>query len=372
VTLVLESCNAALTALSEQTDASEHYPTADFATLRTDFMSLLSIIHSATTKVALSLKPTSPQYKASLVPLRDLTNNVAALVHSIRLMRQTQGLTVMKEYESVAKNVISAVKSLVQSLRSPPVGNVPSTEQYLVRTGEVHDIIDRVRKAGGLSSNNRDAVRKVWLQDHDSLQDGAEEIKEICKPAVSNAKDEDEDEEAFDDGWEELGIDSSQTLSPSELDRAEKVRSFSPSFVKLFILYFQVEALVKVTLLLHKHIINDIISSKSQRKDDTLDKLAALSGSLLTASDDLISSMYSPQHLDNIASYLHSFLDVIQDFQKIILLPHEKPLEEQMDILSLADHSGEKTRKWFTACFNQIEKSGAKVLATLATRNDLR
>jgi hypothetical protein len=287
-------------------------------------------------------------------------------------MRRTQGLTVIKEYESVAKNVINAIKSLVQSLLSLPVGKAPSTEQYLVRTGEVHEIIDRVRKAGGLSLTNRDAVQRVWLQDHDSLQDGAEEIKEMCKPVLSNAEGEDEGREAFDDGWEELGIDPSQTLSPSELDRAEKVRPLSPPFFKLFILYFQVEALVKVTLLLHKRIINDILSPKSQTADDvSLDKLAALSGSLLTASDDLISSMYSPQHLDNVASYLHSFLGVNQEFRKIILLPHEKPLEERMDVLSVADQSGEKTRKWLTTCFNQIEMSGAKVLATLAITNNL-
>jgi len=111
---------------------------------------------------------------------------------------------------------------------------------------------------------------------------------------------------------------------------------------------------------------------QATKHDLSFDKLAALSGRLLTASDDLISSMYSPQHLDNVTSYLHSFLAVSQDLREIILLPHENPLEEQMDVLSLADQSLEKTRKWFTTCFNQIEKSGAKVLATLAITNDLR
>lgn len=136
---------------------------------------------------------------------------------------------------------------------------------------------------------------------------------------------------------------------------------------------FQVEALVKVTLLLHKRIINDILSSKSQgQDDDSLNKLAVLSGSLLTASDDLISSMYSPQHPDIITPYLHSFLGVNQDIRKIILLPQDKALEEQLDALSLADQSSGKTRKWFTTCFDQLDKCGAKVLATLATANDLR
>jgi len=128
---------------------------------------------------------------------------------------------------------------------------------------------------------------------------------------------------------------------------------------------------VKVTLLLHKRIINDVLSSKFQGKDDvSLNELAVLSSSLLTASDDLISSMYSPQHLDTITPYLHSFLGVNQDIRKIILLLHEKALEEQMEALLLADQPNEKTRKWFTTCFHQIDTCGANVLATLATANN--
>ena len=241
LSLVLESCNNAIVALSEQTEESEDYPTANFTTLRTDFISLLSIIHSAVTKVALSLKPTSPQHKASLVPLRDLTNNVAALVHSIRLMRRKQGLILMKEYESVAENVISAIRSLIQSLLSPPLGQSLSTKEYLVRTGEVHETIDRVRKAGGLSLCNRDAVQKIWLRDHDSLQDGAEELKEICKPTDSNTENEDEGGDASYDGWEELGVDSNRKLALDELDRAEKVCSSLPSLQTPYVGVFRCE-----------------------------------------------------------------------------------------------------------------------------------
>jgi len=82
--------------------------------------------------------------------------------------------------------------------------------------------------------------------------------------------------------------------------------------------------------------------------------------------------MYSPQHLDITTSYLHSFLGVNQDIRKIILLLHEKALEEPMEALLLADQSNEKTRKWFRTCFDQIDNCGAKVLATLATANNLR
>ena len=41
---------------------------------------------------------------------------------------------------------------------------------------------------------------------------------------------EDDDEDEFDDGWNELGISSNDKMGPDELARAEKVRK-PPSFV---------------------------------------------------------------------------------------------------------------------------------------------
>jgi len=228
LTLLVESCTAALNAFSLSEGLEDHL-SADFSTLRTDFISILSILYSATTKIALSLKPSSPQYKASLVPLQDVSNNVAALVHSIRLMRVREGTTVLKEYENIAQNVVIAVRSLAQCLLDESRGN--ANEEYLVKTGEVHELIDRVRKPGGLSLNNRDAVRRSWLQDSGSLADAYEEIQEICKAADLDV----EDEEEFGDGWDELGISSDKKLSASELDRAQKVRLSLPPIEAFFI-----------------------------------------------------------------------------------------------------------------------------------------
>ena len=213
--LVVENCKAALIAIDEE--AQDSYPSSDFPTLRKDFLSLLSLIHASSTKVALALKPSSPQYKAALSPLKDLSNNVAALTHSIRLMRRGQSATILKEYTSLLQNVIGAIESLAQMFLDP---TTTATEEYLIRTGTIHDLIDIARKPGGLSMTSRDAVRKRWLQNHESIVDGAEEIQQICNPTDTQGDD------FIDDGWEELGINST-TLSPSELDRTEKVGSSS-------------------------------------------------------------------------------------------------------------------------------------------------
>ena len=204
-------------AIDNNEPADDSYPSSDFATLRKDFLSLLSLIHASSTKVALALKPSSPQYKAALTPLKDLSNNVAALVHSIRLMRRDQSATILKEYTSLVQTVIGAVESLAQIFLDSTGRTV--TEEYLVRAGTVHGLIDIARKPGGLSLTNRDAVRKRWLQNHESILDGAEEIQQVC-----NAEGPEEDN-FIDDGWEELGVNSAIKLSPAELDRTEKVGS---------------------------------------------------------------------------------------------------------------------------------------------------
>ena len=218
LTLVVENCKAALIAIDNSDEpAPDSYPSSDFPTLRKDFLSLLSLIHASSTKVALALKPSSPQHKAAVTPLKDLSNNVAALVHSIHLMRRDQSATILKEYTSLVQNVIGAVESLAQIFLD---STTTATEEYLVRTGTIHELIDLARKPGGLSMTSRDAVQKRWLQNHESIVDGAEEIQQICNPKAT------EGEDFIDDGWEELGINSIK-LSPSELDRTEKVGSSS-------------------------------------------------------------------------------------------------------------------------------------------------
>ncbi|KAF8201839.1 hypothetical protein BJ912DRAFT_1117585 [Pholiota molesta] len=348
LTLLVESCAAALKGLSEALDEIGDYPTSDFVTLRTDFVSILSIIYAATTKVALSLKPSSPHHKASLIPLKDLTSNVAALVHSIRLMRAKEGATIVQEYEKVAHGVIGAVQALGITLQSSSATSTNTTEEYLVRTGEIHELIDNARKTGGLSLNNRDAVRKIFVRDQDSLADAVEEIQEMCKPPSAEEDKLDDDEEDFDDGWSELGISSNQKLSPAELIITEKV-----------------QALVKIALLLHKRVIKDILSSDTRVKDShALDKLGSLSGKLLAAFDDLISSTYAPQQVSNVRLYVESFKDVIKHIQTTIS-PQEKSLDEQMNNLSLSKGSRDKSNVWYTTCFEQIDKAAARVLESL-------
>lgn len=192
---------------------------SDLHTVLADFISLLSLLHGATTKIALSLKPSSPAYNAALIPLKEIADRVPALSHVISLIDQSYGATLLKEVEFITIDVLESIKSLTQTLLETTKLNTTSigtnTEMYLVRTGAVHDTIEKARAQNGVSRENLAAVRKLWVRDHDSLIDALEEAREICD-SVDSLSDE------SDNGWDELGI-STEKLKPAELERANKV-----------------------------------------------------------------------------------------------------------------------------------------------------
>jgi hypothetical protein len=216
--LVGETCSAALRAFVDETHVDDDHPAiVDFTTLRTDFLSILSLLYAASTKVALALKPGASDYHpAAIIPLKDLANNVAALTHSVRLMNQTQGRTLLAEYKDVAQNTIRSIGHFADGLHSS-ISQSCEDGNYLVAVNKVHVLIESAKRPGALSLDNKAAVRKKWLQDNDSLLDGAEEIRQMSNPT---------DEESFDDGWEELGLNPKQEFSPEEKARLEMVRSF--------------------------------------------------------------------------------------------------------------------------------------------------
>ncbi|PPQ71970.1 hypothetical protein CVT24_008187, partial [Panaeolus cyanescens] len=326
-----ESCKNGLIAISDSPEKTQDDQSSTvFATLRTDFLSILALLHAATTKVTLSLKPGSPQYKASLTPLKDLSNNVAALVHSIRLMQLTQAKTILNEYESVAKSAIRAIDSFICTVSSST-----SSDDCLRKAGEIHELIDHARKPGSLSPDNQAAVLKKWSQDHDSLKDGFEELNELCQP--EDAKDDLED-----DGWDELGFESNQKLSEEELARAVNIQT-----------------LIKIVVLLHQKVLKTTLSQKNRWPDPVLDDLADLSNVLLCSTDELISSLYGNQNVEAIQGHSQSLLQALERLKAILLPQTQSSLEDRMAALSVSAPD-EKVQKWFAMCFHQIEQAGRR------------
>jgi len=121
--------------------------------------------------------------------------------------------------KSAAEKVVSSVQQLSKALLSDLASTSGKAETYLTSVGEVHQAIESIRGSGGLSTNNVDAVAKVWSADQGSLADALLELQEI--PESRNDNDD------VGDGWDELGIDSSPNLTPNELERLKRVQIFT-------------------------------------------------------------------------------------------------------------------------------------------------
>ena len=124
-------------------------------------------------------------------------------------------------------------------------------------------------------------------------------------------------------------------------------------------------------VLLHKRVLRDVLSpDHPECNNSTYDVLVTLSTNLLTASDNLISSMYAPQQLPNVSVYLQSLEEVIKDLQRTLFPSQNNQLsvEERLNALELSPQLGnDKSRKWFNTCFEQVEILGAKIVETLGS-----
>jgi hypothetical protein len=97
-----------------------------------------------------------------------------------------------------------------------------------------------------------------------------------------------------------------------------------------------------------------------------LDEFLARSTSLLTAADELASSLYAPQDPEIINAELAVFTPTVVNIQKSVqeFFPSETTLGEDLAALRLSDGSsvsdkggGKKdARRWFETCFKQINK----------------
>ncbi|KAK2466918.1 hypothetical protein APHAL10511_001176 [Amanita phalloides] len=314
--LVLHACDTALCSLDNKNQSDV---INDAAVIRCDLLSLLAILHHAITKVSLALKPSSPSYGASVTPLNDIATRIASIAHCAGLFTPVHGLVLTDEAVSLVKQVIQSIRSLIQTLLDANNGTTKAEhvgDDYLIITAAVHDLIDKARSPDGLSLDNVSAVRKLWLRDQASLEDGYVELVQM----IENASDK---EEQVDDGRDELGLGTNH-LSLAEADRAKKA-----------------QPLGRLSILLHKRVNRDLLSHPYPSDlNPCLDLLAKHSSSLLVSSDDLIASLDSPQSMEDIAIKLTCFRKSIQDLQPTV-------------VTLLQD----KKKQWFNACFGQIFRS---------------
>ncbi|GLB34956.1 hypothetical protein LshimejAT787_0205210 [Lyophyllum shimeji] len=349
--VAVETCTAALHSISttgHDTDGAE------LTTLQADWVSILSLLYGSTTKLALALKPSSPTHSAALSPLKDICDKISALSHCVALLELKHGSTLIQEITSIAEHVIESVRSLLQTFldietsdRRQSTGK--AGDEYMVRIGTVHETIENARS--NLSRDNIAAVRKKLAQNQDSLEDGLQEVDEMTT-------DQEPIDDWEDDGWGELGVDSKKRLDSDEIERAQKVH-----------------AILRMSTLLHKRIMKDILSppphsslKSSASLVQHVDSLVPQSSALLVASDDLVATLYPPQNPSDISTELAAFMDVIKNLRSfIVTLLQELTLAEQMEAMRLQGGgvSQKDPKRWFEACFVQIQRAASTLDSTL-------
>jgi len=221
-----------------------------------------------------------------------------------------------------------------------------ANKEYVMRTGAVHETIERIRKE--LPEDNLAAVRRRWNTDKGMLQDTMEDVNGIIEDAAEDEDDDGEDEGfGSDDDVDGLGLDelgfTETKLSKSELERVKKI-----------------QPLIRICVLLHKRVLLDLLNPKATFDTHlyaVLDTLPPLSHKLLLATEEIVAVLYAPQNPVAMSSAVTVLDSAVRELQETLtqkdLLPPPPASLEAVD----GDKKKEKyVRKWYETCFDQIHK----------------
>lgn len=173
------------------------------------------------------MRPSEAAYSACLAPLQDLVKYSSALTTCATLF-DSHGLTLAKQVRGAAKDVLQSLKVYAAAFTDLTERGDASAEDYLVRTGTVHDAVEQVRR--DLPEDNISAVRFLWARDRRMLEDTLGEVDEMIAEdgADEDGGDEDgrdEEDDFGDEEWDAIGLGSSKKMSEAEKERAKKVRA---------------------------------------------------------------------------------------------------------------------------------------------------
>lgn len=135
---------------------------------------------------------------------------------------EAHGATMARAVRGAAREVCEVVAGLAKTLGDFASGSGGKEKEYLVRTGAIHETVERIRKE--VPEDNLSAVRRRWSVDKGMMQDSLEDVDGMLEDGEED-EDEDEDEGFGDDemnGLEELGF-TSKKLSKEEVERIKKV-----------------------------------------------------------------------------------------------------------------------------------------------------
>ena len=208
------------------------------------------------------------------------------------------------------------------------------------------------------------------------LDDGYRELSELL---TSDGAGDDSPDEDFGDE-DDLVLDSAP-LTAEEAERVKKVCISTPRSCFIKLNDTQVQKYIRVTNLLHERVYVDLlepstlkIASSSPTFISALDKISHQSARFVSATDEIISCLHSPQDPKAISEYLEKLekvataLEGLLDRGNFLPKPEEQSLESQIESMAIqpsgvAQKKAEDTRKWFNSCLAQVHKLQASLSA---------
>ncbi|KAH0830564.1 hypothetical protein J3R83DRAFT_2019 [Lanmaoa asiatica] len=160
---------------------------------------------------------------------------------------------------------------------------------------------------------------------------------------------QDDPDNDFDDGWDEIGLGHATKMDKDELDRAKNVHQ-----------------VLRLTTLLHKRIFLDLLAYPTFAPVAALDTLLLQSNLLLSTSDDLVAALYTPQDPAHVRNHILQLAEIATSLQTQIpvFFPLTDELTNWLHALNVVDRTTVSTstspskkmadKKWFDTCVHQI------------------
>ncbi|KZP01109.1 hypothetical protein CALVIDRAFT_123316 [Calocera viscosa TUFC12733] len=325
--------------------------------LRTDFISLLSLLHNRVLSLSLALKPpVTPPAVAKV--LEDLNADLGRFTNcALSIDDEIHGDEMRKQMRWGAEEVIEGVQRTVDTAAEAVTAGALGKEddkRDLLPVASLLSTIEKLKET--LPKDNKAAIIRRWQADTAALEDGVRETREMIdegdvRERKGPQRDVDDDEAETEDegGWDELGDGFGyQELSGDELERAKTVFP-----------------LLGLVTLLHKRLLTHHLKLQQTPplSESHVLSLFQNSTSLVSSADELASSLYTPQDVRVILTRVKEMDECVG---KLKTVWDEWEAEKRLGSLKVQedhgnDSSEHETDNWFDKCFARIDK-GVKAL----------
>ncbi|CAD6572560.1 MAG: hypothetical protein CYPHOPRED_004880 [Cyphobasidiales sp. Tagirdzhanova-0007] len=365
-----------------------------------DLQSLFALISKETTALSLAFAPPKESWDAvegQITKLTDLVGKIHYVLGLWRFANSPSGLQqdteslLVKEWRLGTLYTIESLKDLIDSFHStymslePAQGiNIQQRKKFLTLTSLIWKAVEKTVE---LPKNENEAFVKIWKGMLDTLQDAMEEVQQLIKrEQKGKGRVEEQDREHFEEGSNQ-GDDDYFDIGESDDEGPLDEAGLEVAVAAL--------QLMKLVRALYKRIATE----SSSKAGSTLATFHFVSmhragQALLSAQDDLASSLYSPQSRGDIAQHARDYREIAQKLVHAAksandsLLVKEGELEGQLSNLSLVygqtqpheDRPGQevsdatktdrntanerivKVMAWYEACGKQIDRAAMALL----------